>query len=248
MVFGRKVFYIKPERDTFATHLGPHTTIGSLPHALCLHICNWCDTGQVFWACFDKVNSSVYSVNRVLLFGYSKGETLMSVDDASDVCDVSSETTTHKIESHCSIRLNAYNFHLILVYMSHMMLPFSSVTCKDIRSVKHIEYPCISTNHVVGAVSPSALEKYIDAYDFHQYLNFRNFNVSWQPYTDVAFSHGDNSYTMLGLLEQLNATGEAPVYLWYNSNVEINLTTDVLQSGNWPGLIVFYADQSCIFL
>ncbi|WMV52150.1 hypothetical protein MTR67_045535 [Solanum verrucosum] len=227
MVFGCKVFDIKTERDTFATLLGPHTTIGSLPHALCLHICNWCDTGQVFWACFDKVNSSVYSVNRVLLFGYSKGETLLSVDDASDVCDVSSVTTTHKVFADMSDMYKyAYSFNLdstrpytesgsdimiidrnaLLhkikclqlsfnpgVFVTHDVAIFFCDMCEDIRSVRHIEYPCISANHVVGAVSPSALEKYIDAYDFHQYLNFRNFNLSWQPYTDVAFSHGDNS-------------------------------------------------------
>ncbi|KAK4721273.1 hypothetical protein R3W88_011506 [Solanum pinnatisectum] len=39
---------------------------------------------KVFWACFDKVNSSEYSVNRVLLFGYLKGFPLLM-------------TTTHKV-------------------------------------------------------------------------------------------------------------------------------------------------------
>ncbi|WMV44882.1 hypothetical protein MTR67_038267 [Solanum verrucosum] len=110
-------------------------------------------------------------------------------------------------------------------------------------SVTYIEYPCISANHAVGSVSPCALEKYIDAYDFLQYFYFCNFNLSWKPYTAVASSHGDSSFTVLGLLEQLNTTGELPVYLWYKSNVEINLTAGVLQSGNWPGLIVFSAEQ-----
>lgn len=63
MEFDCKVLDIVPKRDIFADFLGPHTTIGSLPHALGLHICNWFDTGQVFGAFFDKVNSSVYSVN-----------------------------------------------------------------------------------------------------------------------------------------------------------------------------------------
>ncbi|XP_015164947.1 uncharacterized protein [Solanum tuberosum] len=91
MEFDCKVFDKMRKRDIFAEFLGPHTAIGSLG----VHIFNWFDTGQ--WACFDKVNSSEYSVNRVLLFGYSKGFPLLSVDDASDVCDVSSVTTTHKV-------------------------------------------------------------------------------------------------------------------------------------------------------
>lgn len=76
-----------------------------------LHIFNWFDTGQ--WACLDKVNSSEYSVNRVLLFGYSKSFPLLSVDDASDVCDVSSVTTTHKVFADMSGRYKyAYSFIL----------------------------------------------------------------------------------------------------------------------------------------
>lgn len=65
-------------------------------------------------------------------------------------------------------------------------------------------YVRISASHAVGAVSSSALEKYIDAYDFIQYFYFCNFNLSWQPYTTVASSHGDNIFIVLGLLEKPN--------------------------------------------
>ncbi|KAG5579004.1 hypothetical protein H5410_049631 [Solanum commersonii] len=198
------------KRVIFAEFLGPHTAIGSLG----LHICNWFDTGQAFGACFDKVNSGVYSVNRVLLFGCSNGFPLLSVDDTSDVCEVSSLTTAHKV----------------------------FVDMLD-RSYTHIEYPCISANHAVGVVSSGALEKYIDAYDFIQYFYFCNFNLSRQPYTTVASSHGDNSFTVLGLLEQLNTIGEVPVDLWYKFDVAINQIAGVLRSGNWPWLILFSADQ-----
>ncbi|KAK4721873.1 hypothetical protein R3W88_012106 [Solanum pinnatisectum] len=205
-----------------------------------------------------------YSVNRVLLFGYSKCFPLLSVDDASDVCDVSSVTTTHKVFADMSDRLYPESGSDIMimdriallhkikclqlpfdpgVYVTHDVVIFFCDMCEDIRIVTHIEYLCVYANRAIEVVSPSALEKYIDAYDFRQYLNFRNFNLSWQLYTIVAFSYGDNNFTMLGLLEKLNTTGEVPVYLWYNSNVEINLTTDVLLSGNWLGLIVFSADQ-----
>ncbi|KAH0650106.1 hypothetical protein KY284_030018 [Solanum tuberosum] len=87
------------------------------------------------------------------------------------------------------------------------------------------------------------IDKYIDAYDFIQYFYFCNFNLSLQPYTIVASSHEDNNCIVLGLLEQLNTIGDVPVDLWYKSDVAIIRTTGVLQSGNWPGLVLFSADQ-----
>ncbi|KAG5585099.1 hypothetical protein H5410_045533 [Solanum commersonii] len=271
MEFDCKVFDIMRKRDIFAEFLGPHTTIGSLG----LHICDWFDTGQAFGACFDKVNSGVHSLNRVLLFGCSNGFPLLSVDDTSDVGEVSSLTTAHKVFVDMLDRYEyAYSFNLdstrpyiesesdILIMdritLVHMIkclqLPFDpgvSVTHEviflcdmynDIRSLMHIEYPCITANHVVGVVSSGALEKYIDAYDVIQYFYFCNFNLSWQPYTIVASSHGDNNCIVLGLLEQLNIIGDVPVDLWYKSDVAIIQTTGVLQSGNFPGLILFSAD------
>ncbi|KAG5570485.1 hypothetical protein H5410_060251 [Solanum commersonii] len=128
------------------------------------------------WGFFDKVNSGVYSVNRVLLFGCSNRFPLLSVNDASDVCEVSSLTTAHKMFVDMSGSYKyAYSFNLDSTRL---------------------------------AVSSSALEKYIDAYDFIQYFYFCNFNLSWKPYTTVASSHGDNSFTVLGLLEQLNTIDE----------------------------------------
>jgi len=185
----------------------------------------------------------VYSVNRVLLFGCSNGFPLLSVNDASDVCEVSSLTTAHKMfvdmlsryKYAYSINLDSTRLYTESESVIHIMdritlvhkikclqLPFDPgvyVThdviflcdmCKDIRSITHIEYLRISANHAVRAVSSSALEKYIDAYDFIQYFYFCNFNLSWKPYTTVASSHGDNSFTVLGLLEQLNTIDEVP--------------------------------------
>ncbi|WMV12890.1 hypothetical protein MTR67_006275 [Solanum verrucosum] len=272
MEFDCKVFDIMRKRDIFAEFLGPHTTIGSLG----LHICDWFDTGQAFGACVDKVHSGVHSLNRVLLFGCSNGFPLLSVDDTSDVGEVSSLTTAHKVFVDMLDKYEyAYSFNLdstrpyiesesdILIMdritLVHMIkclqLPFDPgvyVTheviflydmCNDIRSLMHIEYPCITANHVVGVVSSGALEKYIDAYDFIQYFYFCNFNLSWQPCTIVASSHGDNNCIVLGLLEQLNTIGDVPVDLWSKSDVAIIRTTGGLQSGNWPGLILFSADQ-----
>ncbi|KAK4721282.1 hypothetical protein R3W88_011515 [Solanum pinnatisectum] len=157
----------------------------------------------------------------------------LSVDDASDVCDVSSVTTTHKVfadmlGSDIVIMDKITLLHKIKclqlafdpgVYTTHDVAIFFCDLCEDIR-IKSISMHMTS-------VSTSIFD----------------FNLSWQPYTVVASSHGDNNFTVLRLLEKLNTTGEGPVYLWYNSNVEINLTIDALLSGNWPGLIVFSADQ-----
>ena len=70
------------------------------------------------------------------------------------------------------------------------------------------------------------------------------FSTSTCPgsHTGVASYHGDNSFIVLGLLEQLNTIGEGPVDLWYRSDVAINRTIGVLRSGNWPGFIIS-ADQ-----
>ncbi|KAG5628861.1 hypothetical protein H5410_000578 [Solanum commersonii] len=272
MEFDCKVFDIMWKRDIFAKFLGPHTTIGSLG----LHICNWFDTGQAFGACFDKVHSGVHSLIQVLLFGCSNGFPLLSVDDTSDVGEVSSLTTAHKVFVDMLDKYEyAYSFNLdstrpyiesesdILIMdritLVHMIkclqLPFDPgvyVTyeviflydmCNDIRSLMHIEYPCITANHVVGVVSSGALKKYIDAYDFIQYFYFCNFNLSWQPCTIVASSHGDNNCIVLELSEQLNTIGDVPVDLWSKSDVAIIRTTGGLQSGNWLGLILFSADQ-----
>lgn len=53
----------------------------------------------------------MYSINRVLLFGYSNGFPLWSVDNAPDVCNVFSITTTYKVFADMSGRYKyAYPF------------------------------------------------------------------------------------------------------------------------------------------
>ncbi|KAH0763024.1 hypothetical protein KY290_006420 [Solanum tuberosum] len=205
MEFDCKVFDIMRKRDIFAEFLGPHTAIGSLG----LHICDWFDTGQAFGACFDKVKYPHLPLHtRCLLICWT-------------------ESLVHMIKC-LQLPFDPG------VYVTHEVI-FLCDMCNDIRSIRHIEYPCITANHAVGVVSSGASEKYIDAYDFIQYFYFCNFNLSWQPYTTGASSHGDNSFIVLGLLEQLNTIGEVPVNLWYRSDVAINRTIGVLRSGNWPG-------------
>lgn len=38
---------------------------------------------------------------------------------------------------------------------------------------------------------------------------------TWQSYNDVTESYNDNSFTNVGLLEQLNVTRDSSDYLWY---------------------------------
>ncbi|OIT00827.1 hypothetical protein A4A49_38181 [Nicotiana attenuata] len=73
--------------------------------------------------------------------------------------------------------------------------------CNDIGRVT-IAYPRISADHAVKVVSTSASEKSINANNFLSYLYFGSFNLSWKPYNESAPSHGDNSFSALGLLEK----------------------------------------------
>ena len=38
---------------------------------------------------------------------------------------------------------------------------------------------------------------------------------AWQSYNDQTESYDDNSFTTVGLLEQLNVTRDSSDYLWY---------------------------------
>lgn len=39
----------------------------------------------------------------------------------------------------------------------------------------------------------------------------------WESYNEEAASHGDNSFTMVGLVEQINTTRDNTDYLWYRT-------------------------------
>ncbi|KAG5578732.1 hypothetical protein H5410_049359 [Solanum commersonii] len=230
MEFDCKVFDIMLKRDIFAEFLGPHTAIGSLG----LHICDWFDTGWAFGACFDKV-----FVDMLDRYEYAYSFNLDSarpyIESESDILIMDRITLIHMIKClQLSFDPGVYVTHEVIVLCD---------MCNDIRSITHIEHHCITANHAVGVVSSGELEKYIDAYDFIQYFYFCNFNLSWQPYTTVVSSRGDNSFIVLELLEKLNTIGEKPVDLWYRSDVAINRTTGVLRSGNWSGFTLFSDDQ-----
>ncbi|KAM7483837.1 hypothetical protein LguiB_008420 [Lonicera macranthoides] len=67
---------------------------------------------------------------------------------------------------------------------------------------------------------------------------------SWQSYNDELTSYGDNTFTTIGLLEQINTTRDISDYLWYMTDVKVNSDEGFLKSGKWPVLTVFSAGHA----
>ncbi|KAK1414241.1 hypothetical protein QVD17_29984 [Tagetes erecta] len=64
---------------------------------------------------------------------------------------------------------------------------------------------------------------------------------TWQSYKDQTESYDGNSFTSVGLLEQLNVTRDSSDYLWYMTDVQIGSNEGFLRSGKWPTLLVVSA-------
>lgn len=68
---------------------------------------------------------------------------------------------------------------------------------------------------------------------------------SWQAYKEeAAASYDEKSFTMVGLLEQINTTRDATDYLWYSTDVKIEANEGFLRSGNYPVLTVLSAGHA----
>ncbi|KDO65274.1 hypothetical protein CISIN_1g002867mg [Citrus sinensis] len=67
---------------------------------------------------------------------------------------------------------------------------------------------------------------------------------SWQAFNEVPSAYGDSSFTMSGLLEQINTTRDATDYLWYMTDVKIDPSEGFLRSGNYPVLTVMSAGHA----
>ncbi|XP_059645647.1 beta-galactosidase 1 [Cornus florida] len=67
---------------------------------------------------------------------------------------------------------------------------------------------------------------------------------SWQSYNEETASYDENSFTMVGLLEQINTTRDASDYLWYTTDVKIDRNEGFLKSGKWPVLSVLSAGHA----
>nr|QSM07467.1 beta-galactosidase 1 [Ipomoea batatas] len=67
---------------------------------------------------------------------------------------------------------------------------------------------------------------------------------SWQSYNEETPSYDDKTFTVVGLLEQINTTRDASDYLWYMTDVRINPGEGFLKYGNMPWLTVFSAGHA----
>ncbi|XP_010262131.1 PREDICTED: beta-galactosidase isoform X1 [Nelumbo nucifera] len=67
---------------------------------------------------------------------------------------------------------------------------------------------------------------------------------SWQSYNEETASYDDNSFTTVGLLEQINVTRDASDYLWYMTDVKIDPNEAFLRNGQYPVLTVLSAGHA----
>ncbi|XP_020223363.1 beta-galactosidase 1 [Cajanus cajan] len=68
--------------------------------------------------------------------------------------------------------------------------------------------------------------------------------LSWQSFNEETTTTDDSSFTMTGLLEQLNTTRDLTDYLWYSTDVVIDPNEGFLRNGNDPVLTVFSAGHA----
>ncbi|KAK7325120.1 hypothetical protein VNO77_29211 [Canavalia gladiata] len=68
--------------------------------------------------------------------------------------------------------------------------------------------------------------------------------LSWQAFNEETSSTDDSSFTMTGLLEQLNTTRDLSDYLWYSTDVVIDSNEGFLRNGKDPVLTVLSAGHA----
>ncbi|CAN0878016.1 Beta-galactosidase 1 [Linum grandiflorum] len=61
---------------------------------------------------------------------------------------------------------------------------------------------------------------------------------SWEAYSEEPSADSDKSFTVAGLLEQINTTRDNTDYLWYMTDVQISSTESFLRNGKQPVLTV----------
>ncbi|OAY71852.1 Beta-galactosidase 2 [Ananas comosus] len=67
---------------------------------------------------------------------------------------------------------------------------------------------------------------------------------SWQSFNEEIDSLDDDSFTTVGLLEQINVTRDTTDYLWYTTYVDIGQDEQFLKNGQYPVLTVMSAGHS----
>ncbi|KAJ4953530.1 hypothetical protein NE237_030362 [Protea cynaroides] len=72
-----------------------------------------------------------------------------------------------------------------------------------------------------------------------------NEDFFWQSYNeDIASDDEDSSFTVSGLLEQINVTRDSTDYLWYMTDVNIDPNEEFLKNGQYPVLTVMSAGHA----
>ncbi|KAF8025703.1 hypothetical protein BT93_F2515 [Corymbia citriodora subsp. variegata] len=67
---------------------------------------------------------------------------------------------------------------------------------------------------------------------------------SWEVYSEATAAFEDSSFTMTGLLEQINTTRDVTDYLWYMTDVNVDPNEEFLKSGSYPVLTVLSAGHA----
>ncbi|EYU21377.1 hypothetical protein MIMGU_mgv1a001631mg [Erythranthe guttata] len=67
---------------------------------------------------------------------------------------------------------------------------------------------------------------------------------SWQSYDEETASLEENSFTMVGLVEQINTTRDNTDYLWYTTEVTIDTSEGFFRGGQLPSLTVLSAGHA----
>ncbi|XP_061374609.1 beta-galactosidase 1 isoform X1 [Gastrolobium bilobum] len=68
--------------------------------------------------------------------------------------------------------------------------------------------------------------------------------LSWEAFNEETTSTDDSSFTVTGLLEQINTTRDLSDYLWYSTDVVINPNEGFLRNGKNPVLTVLSAGHA----
>ncbi|KAJ4959380.1 hypothetical protein NE237_026491 [Protea cynaroides] len=71
-----------------------------------------------------------------------------------------------------------------------------------------------------------------------------NGGFSWQSYNEETASVADSSFTLIGLVEQINTTRDSTDYLWYMTEVKIDPHEEFLKNGQYPVLTVMSAGHA----
>ncbi|MCI21356.1 beta-galactosidase 1-like, partial [Trifolium medium] len=68
--------------------------------------------------------------------------------------------------------------------------------------------------------------------------------LSWKAFNEETTTTDDSSFTVTGLLEQINATRDLSDYLWYSTDVVINSNEGFFRNGKNPVLTVLSAGHA----